>query len=290
MCAPELIDSVASPCGLVAAPPRPARRGFMKTLATGLVVGAAGAVTAGASPVQAAAGRGRGFGRVVDLTHTVTPDFPVWTQVSKPPQLIPVSRMAQNRYNGDEIVTYEHVGTHVDAPLHFSDGGLSVDRIPADQLVAPLAVLRIADRAARDPSAAVTVADIRAWEAAHGPLPDGAFVAMDSGWSQRISVPGAYLNYDERRNVYRWPGFSAEAADFLIRQRRVVGIGVDSTGLDRGSDHAVPVHRSWLPAGRYGVESLADLDQVPDAGATLIVGAPKHGGGTGGPARVFALF
>ncbi|MEU6184417.1 cyclase family protein [Nocardia sp. NPDC047038] len=234
--------------------------------------------------------RERGFGRVVDLTHTLTPDFPVWELVSKRPEFGRVACMADNQYNAGRLDIYEHVGTHIDAPLHFDDAGLSVDAIPAENLVAPLAVIRIAERAARDATAAVTVRDIRDWERAHGPLPQGAVVVMESGWAQRVPIPGAFLNHDERTDTYRWPGFSAEAADFLIHQREVVGIGVDSTGLDRGSDRAIPVHRTFLPSGRYGLEALNGLPDVPDAGATLVVGASKHRGGTGGPARIFALY
>ena len=135
-----------------------------------------------------------------------------------------------------------HNGTHLDAPVHFAAGGLSTDQMDPQQFFAPLAVISIADRAARDPDTGITVDDLRAWERQHGRLPDGAFVAMNSGWDQRVGDSQAFLNADAEA-VLHFPGFSVEAAQFLIEERDIVGVGVDTLSLDVGmsTDFAAPL-------------------------------------------------
>ncbi|MFE2500929.1 cyclase family protein [Streptomyces rubiginosohelvolus] len=229
-------------------------------------------------------------GSVRDLTHVVGPDWPVFDLYVKPMEIRRLANLAEHEYNALELTYNEHIGTHIDAPLHFDDDGLSVERIPADSLVAPLAVVRIGDRAARDHVTELTVDDLVRWESRHGRIPDRALLAVDNGWAARINTPGAFLNFDEKDGLYRFPGISVEAAAFLVEERSVVGVGTDSPSLDPGSRPADPyTHRVILPAGRYGVECLAGLDTVPDVGAVAVVGAPRHAGGTGGPARVLAF-
>jgi kynurenine formamidase len=111
---------------------------------------------------------------------------------------------------------------------------------------------------------------------------------MNSGWDQRVGDSQAFLNADAEA-VLHFPGFSGEAAQFLIEERDIVGVGVDTLSLDVGMSTDFAAHLTFLPAGKYGLELMANLDDVPPAGATLIVGAPKHQGGSGGPARVFAV-
>jgi kynurenine formamidase len=294
MCSPALIEGL---CRHRTAPPPEdtgrsdqsagGRRAFLRTAAAAVPL-VAGLAAAGTASAAAAPARAR-HGRVVDLTHELSPDFPVWLRFSEPPVVKQVATLAVDGYNDKINTINEHTGTHIDAPLHFDDSGLSVAQLPAGSLVAPLAVVRIAQRAAQDPTTELEVDDILDWERRHGRLPEGAFVAMDSGWSSRVPVPGAFLNYDQATGQYRWPGISPEAAHFLVADRVVVGVGVDTTSLDTGTREIPVAHQTILPAGRYGLECIAELDQVPDIGATLVVGAPKMRAGTGGPARVLAL-
>jgi len=231
-----------------------------------------------------------GITRVQDLTHVLDQDWPVFELYVRPPRIIQVACLADHDYNANELVLNEHVGTHIDAPLHFDDDGLAVDEIPVNDLIAPLCVIRIGDRARADNTTELTVEDIEAWERRNGQLPERAFVAMDSGWAERLRRPGAFFNYDEEAQVFRFPGISVEAARFLVEQRSIVGVGVDGPSLDVGLRPADPfTHHVIMRNGKYGLECLANLDAVPDRGATLLVGAPKHRGGTGGPARVLAL-
>lgn len=162
------------------------------------------------------------------------------------------------------------------------------DQLPVEGFFAPLVVVDISRRAASDEDAGVTVDDIRAWERRHGPLPEGAFVAMYSGWEERLSDPDSFLNADASGTLH-FPGFTPEAAEFLVGKRSIVGIGVDTLSLDPGASTEIEVHRTTLPTGKYGLENIANLGEVDAAGATIIVGGPKHENGTGGPARVFAV-
>ena len=275
MCAPHVIDSVnheisrrrALDC--LPRPRSPARSSGSAHAQSGDVV------------------RAEAITRVHDLTHALTPDTPVFPGVS-PIQVTPRLTVEENGIFSNQVTFTEHSGTHLDAPAHFAAGGHTTDQMPARQFFAPLAVVSIADRAARDPDTGVTVDDIVGWERAHGQLPPGAFVAMDSGWDQRAGDSKAFANQDAQ-DVMHFPGFTVEAAEFLTSEREIVGVGVDTLSLDLGMVTGYPAHLVFLPAGLYGLEVIANLGDVPPAGATIIVGAPKHGGGSGGPARVFAV-
>jgi kynurenine formamidase len=183
----------------------------------------------------------------------------------------------------------EHTGTHMDAPVHFAKDGVPVHEIPTDRLFGPLAVIDISERADEDPDAMVSPDDILAWERRHGRLPRGAIVVMRSGWDIRYTEDEAFLNADATGTPH-FPGWSRAATDLLMTERDTVGIGVDTLGLDHGPSTDFPVHRSWLPSGRWGLENVANLADVPPVGATLFVGALKVQGGSGGPTRLLALF
>lgn len=247
-------------------------------------IAAAGAAAVGSTFTKATPALADGHGGVFDMTHTLSADFP--TYFGEPGHNAEqVFNFAEHGFNLLNLTTNEHTGTHIDAPLHFSADGLSVDEIPVSDLVAPLCVIDIAARAAEDADTTVTPDDIAAWIAAHGDIPDGACVAMHSGWGSKVSGPG-YRNFDGEAQHY--PGFHVEATQMLL-ETGARSIAVDTLSLDHGISADFATHYAWLPEGRFGIENLAGLDQVPAAGATLMIGAPKHRGGTGGPARIFAM-
>lgn len=248
-----------------------------------LLGGAAAGAAVAAAPRVSAQVTGS---TVTDLTHTLSADFP--TYFGQPGfSMDRGADFASDGFNLFNLSVNEHTGTHIDAPLHFSADGTAVDEIPAADLVCPLAVIDIAARAAEDPDAQVTPDDIRAWEDAHGPIPPGACVAMRSGWAGRADGPG-FRNADDD-GVMHFPGFHPETTALLLTDAAAVAIAVDTLSLDHGPSADFAVHYQWLPAGRYGIECVAGLDALPPAGATIFVGAPKHRGGTGGPARVMAI-
>jgi len=194
---------------------------------------------------------------------------------------------ADNGFNLFEMAVNEHTGTHMDAPLHFSADGQSIDEIPVSNLICPLAVIHIHERAGNQAEAQVTPDDIKAWVAEYGPIPDGACVAMHSGWENHIGTP-KFRGADDK-GTQHYPGFHVEAAEMLLEETNAAGIAVDTLSLDIGSSGTFDTHYKWLPSNRWGLENIANLTQVPPSGATLVVGAPKHRGGSGGPARIFAL-
>jgi len=227
------------------------------------------------------------FNRVVDLTHVLGTQMPVFPG-NDPVQIRVIVTHDKDGYYANRLDFAEHSGTHMDAPLHFAKDGLAVHEIPPARLVGPLAVVDIRDRAARDPDAQVMPDDIRAWERRYGRLPNGAIVIMQSGWATRINDGKAFLNADESGTLH-FPGWSKAATDFLMMERNVIGIGVDTLSLDHGASKDFAVHYSWLPSGRWGLENVANLSDVPPAGAMVVVGAPKVYGGSGGPTRLLAM-
>ena len=222
----------------------------------------------------------------VDLTHELYPDFP--TYFGEPQLTVtPAFTFAADGFNGNTWTLAEHTGTHMDAPLHFSEDGQSVAEVPVGHLVVPLSVIDIRDKAVGDPDAQVTPDDITAWKAQNGPLPDGGCVAMNSGWDAHVAT--AKFRNAGSDGTMHFPGFHLEAAQMLMEESTTIGIGVDTLSLDYGPSGDFATHYAWLPTNRWGLEALANLGALPAAGATLIVGAPKVRAGTGGPCRVFAL-
>jgi kynurenine formamidase len=225
--------------------------------------------------------------RVVDLTHTMSADFPTFD--GKPGiDMQKVTDLKKDGYNLYQWRLNEHTGTHLDAPIHFSEAGMTVDQIPAETLVVPLAVVNVADKAAKDADYQLSRSDLATWERRYGRLPDNACVAMHSGWAQHASDKAKYAGRDSS-GVMHFPGISPDAAAWLIQERKVAGLAVDTLSLDHGASKDFKTHLSWLPSGRWGLENVAALDRVPAVGVTLVVGLAKIKGATGGPARLLAL-
>ena len=287
MCAPSVIEKVRQ---------RISRRDLLKSTAAA----AGGVLTAGcqSTPKSQAAPANEpvSFTRVVDLSHTLHPDFPAWfvpgvphLDQFLPPAIVEVERVMKFEEHGaslNKITYWEHVGTHMDAPSHFSEGS-TVEKIPAEDLILPLAVINIKAKAASDPLAQVTLEDIKAWEAKHGRIPERACLAMNSGWAHHVSTP----KYKSLNAVgkHHQPAFQIDAISFIMEDRNVVSIGVDTFSFDNLHTPDHDVHYAWLGDERWGIENINNLDEVPAVGATIVVGQPKIQGGTGGPNRVMAL-
>lgn len=244
-------------------------------------VAAAATVGAAATPPAMAAGHAK----VEDMTHELSEDFPTYfgtPGISMEQKF----KFADNGFNLFEVTLNEHTGTHIDAPLHFSADGMAVNEIPVSSLVAPLCVIDIAARAAGDADTQVTPDDVKAWIAKHGDIPAGACVALHSGWGAKVGTD-AFRGLDGEKQHY--PGFHVEATKMLIEETGAASIASDTLSLDHGISADFATHYAWLPTGRFGIENIANLDKVPAAGATLVIGAPKTRGGSGGPARIFAM-
>jgi kynurenine formamidase len=194
-------------------------------------------------------------------------------------------------YAANNICMAEHGGTHMDAPIHFAKDKLTADAVPLSSCIGPAAVVDVRAAAAADPDYRLTVADLQAWEKEHGRLPRGAIVVMDSGWGARWPDKKRYLGTDKQGDVanLHFPGFSGEAAEFLVNERDVAGIAVDTPSIDYGQSTDFIVHRIVNGADKPGFENLANVDHLPPAGATLIALPIKIEGGSGAPARIIAV-
>ncbi len=238
--------------------------------------------------------------RVVDLTHTLDPDFPV---IILPPEFGQCARFRMEEISAYDhrgpawkwhnISMSEHTGTHFDAPAHWISGRdlprAAVDEIAPADFIGPVCVIDCSEGAAQDEDFELTVPLIEAWEAAHGRIPAGAWVLMRTDWSKRRGA--AYLNM--REDGPHSPGPTPEAIRFLIDQRDIRGFGVETVGTDAGQGShytpPYPAHYYLHGAGRYGLQCLSDLDQLPPTGAVLIAAPLKIKNGTGSPLRVLAL-
>lgn len=275
MCPPETLASMRSP--------EISRRNLLK-----FSLGAAVAATLPVGLAHAATVRRTTFRNVLDLTHVLGTQFPLFPGAA-PFRIQQAVSHDKDGYYGNILTYWEHSGTHMDAPVHFAPNGLFVDQLKVENLVVPAVVINITEKARRDPDAVVTPDDIRAWERRYGRIPDNAAVLMASGWGARAGSVEAFRNTDSS-GVMHFPGFGKEAIDFLLTERRISGIGVDTLSLDHGPSTTFAVHYTLLPTNRWGLENLANLEAIPPSGATLFVGAPKIAAGSGGPTRVIAVW
>jgi kynurenine formamidase len=237
---------------------------------------------------------------VVDLTAPLSEATPI---IRLPPPFAntkPFVLQEISRYDDrgpawywNDISTGEHVGTHFDAPVHWVTGreGADVSQVPAGRLVAPAVVIDKSRECAEDPDFLLTVAHVEAWQAEHGPLPEGGWLLYRTGWGSRAGDAGSFLNANETGP--HTPGLAPECARWLAESTPIIGIGVETVGTDAGAAHSFdppfPCHAFMLGAGKYGLTQLANLDRLPVTGTVLIASPLPIVGGSGSPARVLAL-
>lgn len=231
-----------------------------------------------------------GKGKIIDLTHPLSEEIPYWPGESYIPfRFETIATMEKDGVYSGFFAMPEHMGTHIDAPNHFEAGQASVDALRLQQLIAPAVVIDVRDQVEENPDYQLTVEDIENWEDRHGRLPAGALVFMYSGWDSRWNDIDAYRNQGLNDDVMHFPGFSVEAAEFLVNERDIRGIGIDTLSVDHGPSKDFRVHHVTHGAGKYHVENAARLGQLPPRGAIVVVAPIPIRGGSGGPGRVFAL-
>jgi len=241
------------------------------------------------SPLMEALGVLRAH-RFVDLTHAFAPGIPHWKGAPDESRrdLYTVAK------DGFRIQQYTHVGqwgTHVDPPAHFHSDLRSVDQIPPEEMVLPLVVLDIHAQVAINPDYVVTIADVQDWEARHGRIPSGAFIALRSDWSKRWPDNAAMANRGPDGKDH-YPGWSLEVLRLLFEERGAVACGHETTDTDPGlatSRDDYSLESYVLGRDRYQIELLANLDRVPESGGIVIATFPKPRDGSGFPARVIAI-
>jgi kynurenine formamidase len=229
--------------------------------------------------------------RFVDLTHDFAPGVAHWPGFPEEQ----VKTLYTYKRSGFFAQLFCHVGqwgTHVDPPAHFAPGGRTVDQIDPKQMFLPLVVLDVHEKVARNSDYVLSMDDVRAWENAHGPIPEGAFVAMRTDWSNRWPSQTRMENKDAH-GVAHYPGWSLAVLKYLYDVRRITASGHETTDTDPGlatsrNDYSL---ESWiLHHGHYQIELLANLDRVPQSGALVMVSFPKPRAGSGFPARAIAIY
>lgn len=248
-----------------------------------------------------AALRGGGI-RVVDLTQTLSPEFP---QIALPPEMgqcWPFRIEEVSRYDERGPGWYwnnfscgEHVGTHFDAPAHWVTGRdlprNTVDTIDVGRFIAPAVVVDASAEVAADDDWLLTVDFLQAWEERHGRIPAGAWLAFRTDWSKRIADPASFVNMKD--DGAHTPGPTQETVEWLIRERDVLGFAAETINTDAGQSWCWPLpypcHTLMHGAGRYGLQCLTNLDRLPPTGALFVAAPLKIREGSGSPLRVLAL-
>ena len=241
--------------------------------------------------------------KVVDLTHTLPSDFPA---LQLPPQFGQVTAFKMetiSQYNDAGPAWYwnnftcgEHTGTHFDAPIHWVTGkdhpNNTVDSIDPKNFIAPAVVVDATAQVAENEDWVLTVDYLKQWEDKHGKIPKGCWVIFRTGWADRLEKdPASYANVKE--DGAHTPGPSQEAVEWMIKERDVLGFGVETINTDAGQSFGWPMpypcHTLMHGANKYGLQCLNNLDQLPPTGAIIVAAPLKIKGGSGSPLRVLAL-
>ena len=234
--------------------------------------------------------------RMVDLTHSFEPGIPRWAGFPDEKRERIYGYTKGEGSKGEGFLAEVHTivgqwGTHVDPPSHFIKGLRTVDQIELKEMILPLVVIDAHEEVANNPDYTLTMERVKKWEADHGTIPEGAFVALRTDWSKRWPS-GEKMDNKGADGVAHYPGWSKEALKFLYEERRVTASGHETTDTDPGiatskDDYSLETY--VLGTNHYQIEMLANLDQVPEAGAIVIATFPKPKNGSGFPARVFAI-
>jgi kynurenine formamidase len=227
---------------------------------------------------------------IVDLAWPINAQSAFWPGDNyRPFELHTLATLEKDGVLSKAFSMPEHLGTHLDAPNHFEKSQPSVDQIAAGQLFSPGVLVDVSAKVALDPDYLVSLDDLREFEEVHGPIPSGSVVLAYTGWSKFWGTPDRYKNQDVMSRLH-FPGFSAEAAAWLVQERQARGLGLDTLSVDYGLSRDFAVHHVLGKAGRYGLENLANLDKLPPRDFYVFVAPIKIETGSGGPVRVFAVW
>ena len=256
-----------------------------------LIVAAACQGSAG-QPDYSAVFDGSG-GRWIDLSYAYSEETLYWPTEDgfQLEELAYGETEAGYFYSSYKISTAEHGGTHLDAPIHFSRGGMSAEQIPLDRLIAPAVVVDVAARAT--PDYLIDVGDLEEWERTHGRIPDGAILLLRTGWGLRWPDRPGYLGTErtgpEAVAELHFPGIHPEAARWITDQRNVAAVGIDTPSIDYGQSTGFEAHVIIYGSDIPGFENVANLQEIPEVGAFVVALPMKVAGGSGGPLRIVAF-
>ncbi len=227
------------------------------------------------------------YSKIIDLSHTIAPDIPLWP--GDPPVVFTnVADFATDGYFLRNFSMGEHSGTHMNAPSSFKNGADGIDTYDASSRVLPAVVIDVRARTTNNPDYALTKADLLAWEGVHGLVPAGSLVLLYTGWQEKWGDPVAFFNQDANGALH-FPGFAGATTTFLLQQRSIAGVGIDTHGADPGLDQTYATNTQVLKHNGIVLECVANLDKIPATGATLVLGILKLKGGSGSPLSVMAF-
>ena len=234
-------------------------------------------------------------GQWIDLSYDLSPETVYWP-TAEPFKLETVSAGITEKgyyYSAYKFCAAEHGGTHLDAPIHFAEGRKTVDEIPLSQLIAPAIKIDVSSKAAADRDYQISVEDLTAWESANGRIPDASIVLLETGfgryWPDRIKYLGTDKRGAEGVAELHFPGLHPEAARWLVDNRHISAVGLDTASIDYGQTQTFDSHVVLMSHNVPAFENVANLGQVPKSGAQVIALPMKIKGGSGGPLRIIAF-
>ncbi|MBE9038197.1 cyclase family protein [aff. Roholtiella sp. LEGE 12411] len=226
------------------------------------------------------------YSRVIHLSHVIDTSIPQWPD-DPPVEFATVAKLQKDGYYLRRFSLGEHSATHINAPNSFHSSGVGIDQYPAQSLVVPAVVIDIRPIVV-NPDYALTIADVLFWEEQHGKIPAGNAVLLYTGWQEKWFDKNAFLNQDAE-GIMHFPGFGSDATRFLLNERQITGVGIDTHGIDPGKDNSFTVNRLVLEQPRIVLENLTNLNQLPPKGTTLVIGVLRLQNGSGSPVGVLAL-
>ncbi len=226
---------------------------------------------------------------VIDLAYPLNAQSAFWPAENyRPFQLDTIATLEKNGVLSKAFASPEHLGTHLDAPNHFVSGKPSVDQLPPERLFGPGVVIDVSGKASADPDFRLTAEHVKLWERQNGPVPEGAIVLLHTGWGRFWNHAERFQGRDASGRLH-FPGYAADAAEFLVRERKVRGLGIDTMSVDYGLSRDFDVHKVLGRAERFGLENVANLEKLPARGFYVFVAPIKIETGSGGPTRIFAV-
>jgi len=234
-------------------------------------------------------------GEVIDLTHAYNESTVYWPTAAGFELSTDAEGMTEGGYyySAYSFSTAEHGGTHLDAPIHFAEGRHTADQIDLERLIAPAVLVDVSDRALEDPDYLISVDDVAAWEKTHGALPDGSIVLFRTGfgryWPDREAYMGTAERGPEAVAKLHFPGLDPGLAEWLVANRNVGAVGIDTPSIDYGQSTLFEAHRHLFEANIPAFENVANLDHLPATGFAVIALPMKIEGGSGGPLRIVAV-
>ena len=234
-------------------------------------------------------------GDIIDLTHPFSEESVYWVTAKefKLEEVAKGSTEAGFYYSANNFSTAEHGGTHIDAPIHFAENRQTVDLIPLEKLIGTGIKIDVSTKALKDPDYLITVEDLKNWESENGQIPEASIVLFQTGFGEYYPDAKKYLGTENRGpeavKELHFPGLSPEAAKWLIDNRKIKAVGLDTASIDYGQSSDFATHVALMTRNVPAFENVANLEQLPAKGFKIIALPMKIKGGSGGPLRIIAL-